>query len=127
MLRNLILATSALLQEKTPNHQRHGGNGQTGAAEQLGKSWSRAWSAWPISHANSANFRDEARLPTFAVLAVIAAAYELVPEHGDFVAKAEKLLHAYLWSSFFTDLYGNSAASRAYADFKPVKDKHRAH
>jgi len=68
---------------------------------------------------------DEARLPTNAVLAVIAAAYELVPEHGDFVAKAEKLLRAYLWSSFFTDRYENSAASRAYADFKGVKDRHK--
>ena len=58
-------------------------------------------------------------------LAVIAAAYELVPEDGDYVAKAEKLLRAYLWSSFFTDRYENSAASRAYADFKGVRDKHR--
>ena len=64
---------------------------------------------------------DEARLPTNAVLAVIAAAYELIPEDGDFLAKAEKLLKRYLWSSFFSDRYENSAASRAYADFKAIK------
>ena len=68
---------------------------------------------------------DAARLPTTAVLAVIAAAYELVPDHGDFVAKTEKLLRAYLWSSFFTDRYENAAATRAYADFKGVRNKHR--
>ena len=64
---------------------------------------------------------DEARLPTNAVLAVIAAAYELIPEDGDFLAKAEKLLRRYLWSSFFTNRYENTAASRAFADFRAIK------
>jgi hypothetical protein len=64
---------------------------------------------------------DEARLPTNAVLPVIAAAYELIPDHGDFLAKAEKLLRRYLWSAFFTDRYENTAASRAFADFKALK------
>jgi hypothetical protein len=54
-------------------------------------------------------------------LPVIAAAYELIPDHGDFLAKAEKLLRRYLWSAFFTDRYENTAASRAYADFKALK------
>ena len=64
---------------------------------------------------------DETRLPTNAVLAVIAAAYELIPDNGDFLAKAEKLLRRYLWSAFFTDRYENTAASRAFADFKAIK------
>ena len=64
---------------------------------------------------------DETRLPTNAVLAVIAAAYELIPDNGDFLAKAEKLLRRYLWSAFFTDRYENAAASRAFADFKAIK------
>jgi hypothetical protein len=64
---------------------------------------------------------DAARLPTNAVLAVLAACYALIPEHGDFLGKAEKLLRRYLWSSFFSDRYENSAASRAFADFKALK------
>jgi hypothetical protein len=54
---------------------------------------------------------------------VIAACYEadLIPEDGDFRAKGERLLRQYLWSSFFTDRYENSAASRAYADFKALR------
>ena len=64
---------------------------------------------------------DEARLPTNAVLPVIAACYELIPETGDFLGKGETLLRRYLWSSFFTDRYENAAASRAYADFKALK------
>lgn len=122
-VRNLILATSALLQEKTPNNR--------GMVEMNKQVLLDNWEKLELGLERMANLLesqgifDEARLPTNAVLAVIAAAYELVPEHGDFVAKAEKLLRAYLWSSFFTDRYENAAASRAYADFKGVKDKHR--
>ncbi|MEQ1949099.1 MAG: hypothetical protein ABL995_18045 [Bryobacteraceae bacterium] len=64
---------------------------------------------------------DEARLPTQAVLPVIAACYEMIPDTGDFRGKGEKLLRQYLWSSFFTDRYENTAASRAYADFKALR------
>ena len=122
-VRNLILATSALLQEKTPNNR-----GMVEMDKQvLLDNWEK------LEHGlermatllESQGIYDEARLPTNAVLAVIAAAYDLVPEDGDFVAKAEKLLRAYLWSSFFTDRYENSAATRAYADFKGIKGGHR--
>ena len=65
---------------------------------------------------------DDRRLPTNAVLSVIAAAYELIPDDGDFLAKAEKLLRRYLWSAFFSDRYENAAASRAFADFKAIKE-----
>lgn len=122
-VRNLILATSALLQEKTPNNK--------GMVEMDKQVLLENWEKLEHGLERMANLLesqgvfDEARLPTSNVLAVVAAAYELVPEHGDFVAKAEKLLRAYLWSSFFTDRYENSAASRAYADFIGVKDKHR--
>lgn len=122
-VRNLILATSALLQEKVPNNK--------GMVEMDKQVLLDNWEKLERGLERMANLLesqgvfDEARLPTSNVLAVVAAAYDLVPEHGDFVAKAEKLLRAYLWSSFFTDRYENSAASRAYADFIGVKDKHR--
>ncbi len=122
-VRNLILATSALLQEKVPNNK--------GMVEMDKQVLLDNWEKLEHGLERMANLLesqgvfDEARLPTSNVLAVVAAAYELVPEHGDFVAKAEKLLRAYLWSSFFTDRYENSAASRAYADFIGVKEKHR--
>ena len=119
-VRSLILATSALLQEKTPNNR--------GMIDMDKRVLLDNWGMLEHGLERMANMLesqgvfDAARLPTNAVLAVIAAAYERVPEHGDFVAKAEKLLRAYLWSSFFTDRYENSAASRAYADFKGIKE-----
>lgn len=116
---DLILSTSALLQEKLPNTR--------GMIEmdkkQLLDNWTKLERGLErmASFLDSQGVFDEARLPTNTVLAVIAAAYELIPDHGDFLAKAEKLLRRYLWSAFFTDRYENTAASRAFADFKAIK------
>jgi hypothetical protein len=60
---------------------------------------------------------DEQRLPTNAVLAVLAALFTHIPEKGDKAGQITVLLKKYLWSSFFTDRYENSAASRAYSDY----------
>jgi hypothetical protein len=118
-LSDLILSTSALLQDKAPNAR--------GKIEMdksvLVKNWAKleyGLGRMASLLANQGVF-DEARLPTNAVLPVIAACYELIPENGDFLAKGEKLLRQYLWSSFFTDRYENNADSRAYADFKALK------
>ncbi|MEG0179952.1 MAG: hypothetical protein RR654_10410, partial [Oscillospiraceae bacterium] len=65
---------------------------------------------------------DEARLPTNAILAVVSALYKLIQDdETDKIAIKEKVLKAYIWRSFFTNRYENSAASRAYADFKEIK------
>jgi hypothetical protein len=116
---DLILSTSALLQEKLPNTR--------GMIEMDKKELLQNWPKLERGLQRMASFLegqrvfDEARLPTNAVLAVIAAAYELIPENGDYLAKGEKLLRRYLWSAFFTDRYENAAASRAFADFKAIK------
>lgn len=116
---DLILSTSALLQEKLPNTR--------GMIEmdkkQLLDNWPKLERGLSRMAAllDSQGVFDEARLPTNAVLAVIAAAYDCIPDNGDFLAKAEKLLRRYLWSAFFTDRYENATASRAFADFKAIK------
>ena len=116
---DLMLSTSALLQEKLPNRR--------GMIEMDKKQLLQNWPKLERGLERMAAFLegqgvvDAARLPTSAVLAVIAAAYELVPDDGDFLAKAEKLLRRYLWSAFFTDRYENTAASRAFADFRGIQ------
>jgi hypothetical protein len=118
-LSDLILSTSALLQDKTPNAR---GEVEMDKAVMLAN-WAkleRGFDRMAKFLANNGVY-DEARLPTNAVLPVIAACYDLIPETGDFLGKGEKLLRQYLWSSFFTDRYENTAASRAYADFKALK------
>lgn len=115
----LILSVSALLQEKPPSMR---GMLEMDKSELLGN-----WPRLERGLARMAAFMegqkvfDEARLPTNAVLAVIAAAYDGIPEHGDFLGKVERLFRRYLWSSFFTDRYENAASTRAFADFKALK------
>lgn len=111
----LILNTSALMQEKVPN--------RVGIWDMDKKILVEKWDRMVSGLSKMANFLeshrifDEDRLPTNAVLAVIAALYTQIPETGDKAGQAYVLLKKYMWSSFFTDRYENSAASRAYADY----------
>lgn len=111
----LILNTSALMQEKVPN--------RVGIWDMDKRRVVESWDQMVTGLGRMASFLesnkifDEDRLPTNAVLAVIAALYTNIPETGDKAGQADILLKKYLWSSFFTDRYENSAASRAYADY----------
>lgn len=118
-LRDLILSTSALLQDKPPSNRG-----------MIDMDKSVLISNWPklergldrlAAFLEGQGIFDQARLPTNAVLGVIAASYEFIPDAGDFLANAEKLLRRYLWSSFFTDRYENTAATRAFDDFRAIK------
>ena len=118
-LRDLILSTSALLQDHLPSNR-----GMIDMDKMvLIDNWpklERGLERMATFLASQGIF-DQARLPTNAVLAVIAASYDFIPDDGDFLAKAEMLLRRYLWSSFFTDRYENTAASRAFADFRAIR------
>lgn len=70
---------------------------------------------------DSEGIYDAQRLPTNAVLAVIASLYASIPDTGDKRGQDELLLKRYLWHSFFTDRYENSAASHAFSDFNVLK------
>lgn len=116
----LILATSALMQDKLPN--------QRGMWDMKKDLMIENWDKMANGLSKMAQFMesqgiyDQDRLPTNAVLAVIAALYTYIPETLDARGAAELLLRKYLWSSFFTDRYENSAASNAYNDFMPLKN-----
>lgn len=115
----LALTTAALLQDKPPTTV---GIGEMDKSR-LVADWTRLEIA--ISRAvqllASQGIYDEQRLPTNAVLAVLAACYDVVPFHGDQLGVAERLLRSYMWTSFFADRYENAAATRAFADFKALK------
>jgi hypothetical protein len=64
---------------------------------------------------------DEQRLPTNAILAVIAALYADIPESGDKRGRDEQLLKKYIWHAFFTDRYENSAPTHAFSDFTKLR------
>ena len=114
-LSDMILTTSALLQNALPN--------QRGAWDMDKQAMVAKWDVMDRGLSRMAEFLknegiyDRQRLPTNAVLAVIAALYADIPESGDKRGRDELLLKKYLWYSFFTDRYENSAATHAYSDF----------
>lgn len=118
-LPDMILSTSALLQESLPN--------QRGAWDMDKRVMVNNWQKMETGLSRMADFLlnegiyDQQRLPTNAVLAVIAALFDSIPVSGDKRGVDELLLKRYLWFSFFTDRYENSAASHAYADFIGMK------
>lgn len=116
----LILATSALMQDKLPNQR-----GMWDMSKDLMVS---NWESMESGLSKMAVFMesqgvyDQHRLPTNAVLSVVAALYTHIPENLDQRGRCETLLKKYLWSSFFTDRYENSAATHAYSDFIALKN-----
>ena len=118
-LSDLILTTSALLQNQMPS--------QRGAWEMDKRIMLGKWDSMEIGLKRMTDFLsnegifDRQRLPTNAVLAVISALYTFIPEYGDKRGIDELLLKKYLWYSFFTDRYENSAASHAFYDFVALK------
>jgi hypothetical protein len=118
-LSDLILTTSALLQNALPN--------QRGAWDMDKRTMVENWEVMERGLSRMAEFLkgegifDRKRLPTNAVLAVIAALYSEIPESGDKRGQDELLLKKYLWHSFFTDRYENSAATHAFSDFTALR------
>lgn len=115
-----LLTTAALMQGKMPN------NGGVGALdmEELVRNWPRTERALvrAVGLLARQHIYDEARLPSAPVLAVVAACFDQIPETGDALGRAEHLLRAYVWSSFFTTRYEGAAATRAFQDFKALAD-----
>ncbi|MFD2365807.1 DUF262 domain-containing protein [Pseudoduganella sp. GCM10020061] len=113
-----LLTSAALMQGKMPNR---GGVGAMGMATMV-----TAWPRVERALVRAAHFMarqhiyDEERLPSAPVVAVIAACFDKVPEHGDELGRAEQLLRAYMWSCFFTTRYEGAAATRAYQDYKAL-------
>jgi hypothetical protein len=116
----LILNTSALIQDKIPNNR--------GIWDMDKKELVANWDKMSIGLDKMSQFLkqhkifDEYRLPTNAVLAVLAALFTHIPEKGDRAGAIKILLKKYLWSSFFTFRYEKSAASRAYMDYSMLKN-----
>ena len=118
-LNKLILNVSALLQDKIPNER--------GAIEMDKSLMLDNWDKLEVGLNKMTEFLegegilDSSRLPTNAVLSVLATLLASIPEKGDAKGESDKLLKKYIWSSFFTDRYENSAATHAFSDYQELK------
>lgn len=64
---------------------------------------------------------DEVRLPSSAVVPVVAALAQDLPASGDGLGNARALLRYYVWRSFLTRRYESSTASRAFQDYQTLR------
>lgn len=115
-----LLTTAALMQGKEPNKTGVGNMDMARLVKtwaQLERALVRAFNFLARQH-----IYDEQRLATSPVVSVIAACFAVIPEDGDAVGGAEKLLRAYMWSSFFTARYEGAAATRAFQDHKALTE-----
>lgn len=119
-LSDLILSASSLMQDKLPS-QRGIIEMDKGVMVDNWEKLERGLSQM-AAFLESQGIYDGQRLPTNAVLAVLAALYSFIPEAGDARGQAELLLRKYLWKSFFSDRYENSTASRAFADYRVLRN-----
>ena len=64
---------------------------------------------------------DRDRLPTLAVIPVLAAIWSQMPQSLDPHGQARNVLRRYLWRSFFTGRYERAAATAALQDYRGLR------
>ena len=74
--------------------------------------------AGAIGFLNEEHIFDRDRLPTVAVVPVLASIWSQMPQSLDAHGQARTLLRQYLWRSFFTERYERSAGTAALQDHR---------
>ncbi len=115
----LVLDAIALHQGKSPN--------QTGYwaldFDEVLTSWERTTGAvrGAIGFLEEECIFDDDRLPTGAVLGVLAGIWPYLPAGGDALGNARTLLRKYLWRGFLTSRYEQAAATASFQDFRGLR------
>lgn len=74
-----------------------------------------------IAFLNEEHIFDRDRLPTVAVVPVLASIWSRMPQSLDAHGQARTLLREYLWRSFFTGRYERAAATAALQDHRGLE------
>ena len=74
-----------------------------------------------ISFLDEERVFDRNRLPTVAVVPVLASIWSQMPQSLDAHGEARTLLRQYLWRSFFTERYDRAAATAALQDYRGLR------
>ncbi|UFW72669.1 DUF262 domain-containing protein [Bradyrhizobium sp. WU425] len=116
---DLLLSVAALREDRSPSQASY----QKLDFSLLARQWNAIADgiAFMISVLEEEHVFDDARLPTVAVLPVLAALHSDMPKSGDAKGNARALVRAYLWRAFFTDRYTNAAATAALKDFRGLR------
>lgn len=116
---DLMLAVTALLQDKVPNQSTYLAKG---FSDHLVNVWDKTVSGVrrAIAFLEEEKIFDGRRLPTDVVLYPLAALWAQVPDGLDSEGQARHLLRKYIWRAFCTDRYERTSATRALTDFRQL-------
>ena len=116
---DLVLRVAALREDRAPTESSF----MRLNMERLSNEWESIERGveGPISFLDEEHIFDRHRLPTVAVVPVLASVWSQMPQSLDAHGEARTLLRQYLWRSFFTERYERAAATAALQDHRGLK------
>lgn len=117
---DLILSVAAMREDRGPTQKSY----QQLDYERLVEEWPQLVNGvkWAVECLEGEKIMDGMRLPTIAVIPVMAALHDFVPAALDGRGNAKILTRKYLWRSFLTGRYENAAATRTLQDLRGLRD-----
>lgn len=116
---DLVLDVAALRSDRRPSQASY----QQLDLTEVAKQWDEIIDglAWTVSFLEDEKVFDGERLPSVAVLPVLAALHPHLPKSLDALGNARSLLRKYLWRAFLTPRYESSAGTRALQDYRGLR------
>ncbi|MHB8463369.1 MAG: GmrSD restriction endonuclease domain-containing protein [Acidimicrobiales bacterium] len=117
---DLVLDVASLREDRSPTQASY----QRLELQRVHQDWADIVSGigFAVSLLEDEKVFDSDRLPTVVVLPVLAALYAHAPKALDGLGNARVLLRSYLWRSFLTRRYEQSAATRSLQDYRGLRD-----
>ena len=121
-IEDTILSVAALLMDRPPLKKTYL---ETEYGNEFASVWSRLKHGFKhgIHFLRSEAILNEQCLPSEVVVYLVCALWADVAEHGfDKGGNARSLIRKALWRASFTSRYGKTSATRAYADYRVLRD-----
>jgi hypothetical protein len=117
---DLILEIAALREDRPPTQASY----QRLDMERLFDGWAAITGgvAFAVDFLEQERIFDGERLPTVAVVRVLAALDPFVPSEPDALGNTRSLLRKYLWRASLTGRYEAAAATASFQDFRALRD-----
>jgi hypothetical protein len=116
---DLVLEVAALRADRSPTQASY----LALDLSRLAEDWEEivAGAAFAVQFLEDERIFDRERLPTIAVVRILAALHEHVGPLDD-LGNARRLLRKFLWRAFFTARYEAAAATASLQDFRALRD-----
>ena len=118
---DLILEIAALREDKPPTQASY----QRLEPERLLAEWKQVvhGAAFAADFLDQERIFDGDRLPSIAVVRVLAGLAEHLPNSPDAQGKRGSLLRKFVWRAFLTGRYEANAATASFQDFRALRDR----